>query len=265
MGSATREALATSRAALAAHADWADLATGENLFDAGRVIGDSSQLLAALSDASAETSHKVALVRAVFGATLTPAALELLLSVAAGRWSSQQDLLAAIEELALRVTADSAEADVSIRSELFLFGAAVSSDAELELALTSKLGKSSAKVGLIQALLAGKVSPQTLVIIRHLVQQPRGRRIGELLTDAATIVADQADSIIATVTVAAALQPGQRDRLAATLSTRYGRNVALNEVVDASVVGGLKVQIGDDVIDGSVATRLKDLRLQLAG
>jgi len=163
------------------------------------------------------------------------------------------------------VTADSADANVSIRSELFLFGSAVSSDAELELALTSKLGKSSAKVGLIQALLAGKVSPQTLVIVRHLVQQPRGRRIGELLADAATIVADQADSIIATVTVAAALQPGQRDRLAATLSTRYGRKVALNEVIDASVVGGLKVQIGDDVIDGSVATRLKDLRLQLAG
>ncbi len=257
--------MATSRAALAAHADWADLATGENLFDAGRVIGDSSQLLAALGDASAETSQKVALVRAIFGATLTPAALELLLSVAAGRWSSQQDLLAAIEELALRVSADSAAPDVSIRSELFLFGAAVSSDAELELALTSKLGKSSAKVGLIQALLSGKVSPQTLAIVRHLVQQPRGRRIGELLTDAATIVADQADSIIATVTVAAALQPGQRDRLAATLSTRYGRKVALNEVIDASVVGGLKVQIGDDVIDGSVATRLKDLRLQLAG
>jgi len=190
--------LATSRAALAAHAEWADLATAENLFDAGRVIGESSQLLAALGDASADEKHKAALVRAVFGATVTPAALELLLSVAAGRWSSSQDLLAGVEELALRVTAASAEPGVSIRSELFMFGTAVSSDAELELALTSKLGKSSAKVGLIQALLADKVSAQTLVIVRHLVQQPRGRRIGELLSDAARIVADQADSIIAT-------------------------------------------------------------------
>jgi F-type H+-transporting ATPase subunit delta len=265
MGSATREALAASRAALAAHAEWADLATGENLFDAGRVIGDSSQLLAALGDSSADASHKTALVRAVFGATVTPAALELLLTVAAGRWSSHQDLLAGIEELALRVTAASAPQDLSIRSELFQFGAAVSSDAELELALTSKLGDPQAKVRLIEKLLAHKVSPQALVIVRHLVLQPRGRRIGELLTDAAAIVADQADSIIATVTAAAALQPGQLERLAATLSARYGRNVALNQVIDASVVGGLKVQIGDDVIDGSVATRLKDLRLQLAG
>ncbi|MBX0301661.1 F0F1 ATP synthase subunit delta [Cryobacterium sp. 1639] len=265
MGSATREALASSRAALAAHADWADLATGENLFDAARVIGDSSQLLAALGDSSADESSKSALVRAVFGATVTPAALELLVTVAAGRWSSHQDLLAGIEELALRVTAASAPQDVSIGSELFGFGAAVSSDAELELALTSKLGLVSAKVGLIEALLAGKVSPQTLVIVRHLVQQPRGRRIGELLTFAATIVADQAGRIIATVTSAAPMQPGQLDRLTAALATRYGRSVAVNQVIDPSVVGGAKVQIGDDVIDGSVATRLSDLRLQLAG
>ena len=53
--------------------------------------------------------------------------------------------------------------------------------------------------------------------------------------------------------------------LAKSLSSRYGRNLTINQVIDASVVGGLKVQIGDDVIDGSIATRLKDLRLQLAG
>jgi F-type H+-transporting ATPase subunit delta len=265
MGSATREALASSRTALAAHADSADLATAESLFDAGRVIGNSSQLLTALGDSSAEESSKTALVNAVFGASVTPTALQLLQSVAGARWSSQKDLLAGIEEIALRVAASSAPADVSIGAELFAFGSAVASDAELELALTSKLGDTTAKVGLIQALLAHKVSTQTLVIVRHLVQQPRGRRIGELLTDAAAIVADQADSAIATVTSATRLTSAQLDRLTKTLAVRYGRNLAINQVIDPSVVGGVRVQIGDDVIDGSVATRLKDLRLQLAG
>jgi len=257
--------LASSRMALAAHADSADLATGESLFDAGRVIGDSSQLLAAIGDASADATAKAALVKAVFAPTLTPAALELLQSAAAARWSSHQDLLAGIEELGLRVTAASAPADVSIDSELFTFGAAVSSDAELELALTSKLTPAAAKLSLVDALLSGKASAQTLVIVRHLVQQPRGRRIGELLGDAAAIVADQADTIIATVISASPLHSTQLDRLAKSLSVRYGRNLTINQVIDASVVGGLKVQIGDDVIDGSIATRLKDLRLQLAG
>ncbi|WP_297366732.1 F0F1 ATP synthase subunit delta [Cryobacterium sp.] len=265
MGSATREALASSRTALAAHADSADLATGESLFDAGRVIGNSSQLLAAIGDASAEETAKTALVRAVFAPTVTPVALELLQSAAAARWSNHQDLLAGIEALGLRVVAASAPADVAIDAELFTFGAAVSSDAELELALTSKLTPAVAKVSLVDALLKGKASDQTLTIVRHLVRQPRGRRIGELLRDAATIVADQADSVIATVTSATPLQSAQLDRLAKSLSARYGRNLTINQVIDASVVGGLKVQIGDDVIDGSIATRLKDLRLQLAG
>lgn len=265
MGSATREALASSRTALAAHADSADLATGESLFDAGRVIGNSAQLLAAIGDASADETAKTALVTAVFAPTVTPLALELLQSAAAARWSSQQDLLAGIEELALRVTAASAPADVSIDAELFSFGAAVSSDADLELALTSKLTDPAAKVSLVNALLKGKASAQTVIIVRHLVQQPRGRRIGELLGDAAAIVADQADTMLATVISATRLTATQLDRLAKTLTARYGRNLTINQVIDPAVVGGLKVQIGDDVIDGSIATRLKDLRLQLAG
>jgi F0F1-type ATP synthase delta subunit len=47
------------------------------------------------------------------------------------------------------------------------------------------------------------------------------------------------------------------------LSKSAGRDLQLNLVIDPSIIGGLRVQIGDDVIDGSVATRLTELRLQL--
>ena len=264
MGSATREALASSRAVLAAHGSSAYLATGESLFTAGRAVGNSSQLLAALADPSAPEAAKIALVTGVFASSVTPGALELLAAVASARWSSHDDLLAGIEDLGLRATAASAP-DASIEAELFAFGAAVSSDSELELALASKLGRADAKAGLVDTLLAGKVSAQTLAIVRHLVQQPRGRRIGELLRHAASVVADQAGTSIATVTSANTLAPGQLDRLKKSLAGRYGRGLMINQVVDPTVVGGLRVQIGDDVIDGSIATRLKDLRLQLAG
>jgi F-type H+-transporting ATPase subunit delta len=141
----------------------------------------------------------------------------------------------------------------------------VSSDAGLELALTSKLGRADAKLDLVNALLASKVSAHTLAIVRHLVRQPRGRRIGQLLRFAASVVADQAGTSIATVTSASALAPAQLERLNKSLAVRYGRELSINQVVDPTVVGGVRVQIGDDVIDGSIATRLKDLRLQLAG
>ncbi|MCY7405131.1 MAG: F0F1 ATP synthase subunit delta [Cryobacterium sp.] len=264
MGSATREALATSRAALSVPGGTTDLATGESLFGAGRVIGSTSQLLSALGDASAESSAKVTLVRAVFGSNVTPRALDLLAAAVSERWSSHDDLLAGIEELGLRASALSAPAGTSIEGELFAFGKTVSSDAELELALASKLGKVDAKAALVQKLLAGKVSGQTLAIVRHLVQQPRGRRIGELLRHAASVVADQSGTSIATITSASVLTPAQLARLQTTLQERHGRALTINQVVDPALVGGVRVQIGDLVIDGSIATRLADLRLQLA-
>ncbi|TFD64679.1 MULTISPECIES: F0F1 ATP synthase subunit delta [unclassified Cryobacterium] len=264
MGSATREALATSRAALSVPGSTTDLATGESLFGAGRVIGSSSQLLSALGDASADAAAKVTLVRAVFGASVTPRALDLLAAAVAERWSSHDDLLAGIEELGLRASALSVSTETSIEGELFSFGKTVSSDAELELALASKLGKIDAKAALVEKLLAGKVSGQTLAIVRHLVQQPRGRRIGELLRQAASVVADQAGTSIATITSASVLTPAQLDRLRKSLQERHGRALTINQVVDPALVGGVRVQIGDLVIDGSIATRLADLRLQLA-
>ncbi|TFB48685.1 F0F1 ATP synthase subunit delta [Cryobacterium tagatosivorans] len=265
MGSATREALASSRDALAALGSSVDLATGESLFTAGRVVGESSQLRSALADSSSDEKARLALVERVFSSALTPSALVLLKKAASVRWSSQGDLLAGIEELGLRAAAASAPRNVSIESELFAFAAAVSSDAGLELALTSKLGRADAKLDLVDALLAGKVSAQTLAIVRHLVRQPRGRRIGQLLRHAASVVADQSGTTIATVTSAAELAPAQLERLNQSLAARYGRELTINQIVDPGLVGGVRVQIGDDVIDGSIATRLKDLRLQLAG
>jgi F-type H+-transporting ATPase subunit delta len=262
MGSSTREALAEARSALAALGK-VDLATGEQLLAAGRVIGESAPLLAALVDATAENANKVSIVDAIFG-SYTAAAKKLLGAVASARWSSGDDLLAGIEELGFRVLARSAEASVSIEDELFTFGEAVSSNAELELAVSSKLGSAESKASLVGALVTGKASKQTVAILEHLVQQPRERRIGALLKDAATAVADERGFTVATVTTASPLSSAQVTRLTKALGASYGREIHVNHVVDPSIVGGLRVQVGDDVIDGTISRRLTELRLQLA-
>lgn len=264
MGSATRGALAASRAELSSRGS-ADLATAEELFSAGRIIGGSAQLTSMLSDTSTAVAEKHAILKAVFGTNLGEPTLGLLDTVVSHRWSSTDDLLAGIEELGLRAAADSAPATVNIDAELFAFGAAVSSDPELELAVSSKLGTAESKVALVDTLLSKKVSPQTLTIVRHLMQQPRGRRIGELLRTAATIVADQSGLAVATITSATPIRAVQLERLQKALAARFGRPLKFNLVVDAALIGGLRVQVGDTVIDDSVSSKLKDLRLQLAG
>jgi len=262
MGSSTREALVEAREALAGLGK-VDLATGEQLLAAGRVIGDSSPLLAALVDATAEANDKRSIVDAVF-ANYTAPAKTLLGAVASSRWSNGGDLLAGIEEIGFRVLARSAAASVSIEDELFTFGTAVSSNPELELAVSSKLGSAESKATLVRDLLGAKASKQTIAILEHLVQQPRDRRIGTLLKDAASAVADERGFSIATVTTAAALSAAQVTRLTAALGASYGREIHINHIVDPTIVGGMRVQIGDDVIDGTIARRLTDLRLQLA-
>lgn len=265
MGSTTREALSASKAALAAVSGKVDLATAEQLLAAGRVVGDSAQLRSILTEPDADASNKLAALQAVFGKNLSAQVLDLLGVVVSNRWSKDDDLLAGIEELGLRAAAQSAPKSVDIEGELFSFAKAVRSDAELELAIGSKLGDAASKVSLVETLLASKVSPQTLVIVRHLVQQPRGRRINALVNGAAAIVADQSGFTIATVATAKPLEKTQLARLQAGLSSTYGHQITINQVIDPDLIGGVRVQIGDDIIDGSVATRLNELRLQLAG
>ncbi|HEY1105927.1 F0F1 ATP synthase subunit delta [Agromyces endophyticus] len=264
MGSATRGALAGTRAALA-ELGRAELPVAEGLLAAGRVIGASSQLRTALTDAEADAAQKRTLIERVFGSQLPAASVSLLVAAASSRWSSGDDFLAGIEDLGYRVATDSAAEGVDIDAELFAFDRAVASDAELELALGSKLSAAEAKTKLVDRLLDGKAAPQTVAIVRHLVQQPRGRRIGEALRHAASVVADQRGFDVATVTTAVALSAEQLGRLEKGLAAQAGRPIRFDTIVDPTLIGGVRIQIGDDVIDGSVASRLGSLRQKLAG
>lgn len=263
MGSATRMALAAGEDALAAQKG-VTLATGEQILAAGRAIERSAQLRSILADQAVESSEKSALIGRIFG-SLDAAATALLGGLATSRWSNQGEFLGGIERIGIRAVAASAGARTDLVSELVQIERAVTSDAELELVLGSKLGDPAGKAEIVESLFADKASPATLAIVRHLVQSPRGRRVGELLRSAAATVAAAKDALIADVTAASPLTAAQRTRLTAALTAQYGREPRLNVVVDPAIIGGLRVQVGDQVVDGTVAARLADLRLQLAG
>jgi len=263
MGSASREALEAAKQQLAA-AKGVSLATGEQLLAAGRAIESSAQLRSALSDPSVEPQRKSALLKSIFG-SLDGAAAALLDGIVASPWSSQAELLDGIEVIGIRAIALAAGPDAGIESELFAFGRTVSSDNELELAVSSKLGSPDDKAALVAKLIGANAQPSTVAIVRHLVQSPRGRRIGGLLAGAADVVADAGGALVATVTSAVVPTAAQLAALEKTMGRRYGRALRVNLIIDPTIVGGLRVQIGDDVIDGSIASRLADLRIKLAG
>jgi F-type H+-transporting ATPase subunit delta len=93
---------------------------------------------------------------------------------------------------------------------------------------------------------------------------PRGRTLEDGLEDYAALAADVRSRTLATVTTAVALDEGQKQRLAASLSAQLGVAVQLQVEIDPKVVGGVVVHVGDEVIDGSTRHRLAEARRRLA-
>ncbi|MFT4214510.1 MAG: F0F1 ATP synthase subunit delta [Microbacterium sp.] len=262
MGSATTHARDVTERALNA-ATVGDLSVARELFVAARTLGESSQLSGALSAWGVDGQARATVAGRVF-ATLQPTTVELLQVAVAQRWSSTDDLISGVEELAIRAAARGAASD-DLEGELFEVSRVVAAHPELELALGRRLGEPTAKGQLISTILQGRASEATILVVSELVQQPRERRVRALLSLALRLVADQRGRTVATVHVAQGLDAAQTTRLRSALSQRYGTDVTLNIVTDASVVGGVRVEIGDDVIDATVSSRINDLRQRLAG
>ncbi|MFC7432696.1 MULTISPECIES: F0F1 ATP synthase subunit delta [unclassified Agrococcus] len=259
MRSATREAHGALIDAVSASSG-AGVSDAREVLQAARAIERTPQLLAALVDTNGTSADRDAIIARVFG-SLGAEARRLLGLAAAQRWSSGQDLLAGLEDAGIRIASTASDADVS--GEIQQVERVVVGDTDLELALGGLIGGPDDKALVVERLLAGKASEATLVILDHLVRSPRGRRIGVLLRQAAESVAEAAGAGIATVTTAVALPEAQLQRLETSLSQRYGRRLLVQQVVDPQIIGGLRVAVADDVIDGTLRAKFTDLRLRL--
>ncbi|MDR7232969.1 F0F1 ATP synthase subunit delta [Agrococcus sp. BE272] len=259
MGSATSQARAGIEGAVSAQPQ-AGLDDARDLFRASRAVERSPQVLSSLADPASTPDARAALAARVLGQLGAPA-VAIVAHLARQRWSAPADLLAGIDDAAIRIAVRSSHADVA--GEIASFERTVASDAHLELALGGLLGSADAKAALVERLLGGRASEATASILDHLVRAPRGRRIGQRLRSTAKQVAEATGSSLATVTTAREIPAAQLDRLRVGLERQYGRALQLQQIVDPAVLGGLRVAIGDDVIDGTVRSKFTDLRLKL--
>ena len=123
---------------------------------------------------------------------------------------------------------------------------------------------SNVRAELIHRLLDGRAAPETVRLAVQAAARPRGLRTEQVLEQLVQAAADRRQQVVAQVVAATPLTTQQRDRLEAALRRRYGR-VRLNIDVDPAVLGGLRVQVGSELVDGTVAARLEDARRRLAG
>jgi F-type H+-transporting ATPase subunit delta len=241
--------------------------TGDELFAVVRLLDSEHGLRRALADPTKLSREKAAVARRLLHGKVSETTENLVADAAAARWASPGDMADAVERLAIEALTLSAQLDGTLdnlEDDLFRFARVVSAQPGLRSALIGPAG-TDAKRSLLANLLSGKVSSPSLSLITQVLTHPRGRSPQAVLDLCASIAAHRREQLIAVVRVATELTAQQRSRLAESLAAAYGRGIHLNVVHDPAVIGGVSVQIGDELIDGTAASRLAAVRRKLAG
>ncbi|NUR61537.1 MAG: F0F1 ATP synthase subunit delta [Catenulispora sp.] len=267
-----------SREALAAGADRLDALTSapnaditgiaDDLSAVATVFGKDAALRRMLTDPARPAAQRADIATALLAGKIGADAAALVAGLARSRWSAPRDLADAVAELSVRADLAVAERDGKldeVEDELFRLGRVLDSNGDLALALGDGRIAADKRVALVDGLIGGKVDPTTYRLAGRAVANPRGRSISAALAEIGKAAAERRQRLIAYVKAAVPLTEQQRDRLAAVLQRLYGQQVHLNLDLDPAVLGGLSVRVGDEVIDGTVATRLAKAQRQLAG
>lgn len=270
VGTASREALSAARERL-------DALTDNTLVDVVRLADELASVTALLdrevslrrilTDPAQDGQSKADLISRILSGQVSEETLDLLGGLVRSRWSQSRDLVDTIEELAstadLVAAARTGKLD-DVEDELFRFGRIVSSSPELRLALGDRAASDTAKAELVDSLVGDRVSPVTARLVVRLVAHPRGRSLEAGLDALSKLAAARRGRVVAVVTSAVPLSDRQKARLGAVLARLFDHPVHLNLDVDPEVLGGISVRIGDEIIDGSVISRLEDAARRLA-
>jgi F-type H+-transporting ATPase subunit delta len=239
---------------------------GEQLFALVDALDHSGSLRRTLADPSIPAGPKGGVVAQLLK-DAEPAVLEAAKGLVGSRWSEDRDLADAAEHLgfhALLASADARGELDTVEDELFRLTRALVGQREVRQTLFDDKIPGSARAELVDLILDGRADASTRAIARRAASAPRGRRYVATLGHIADLIAERRNRQVATVTSAAPLTTAQRDRLASILGRAYGRPVQINEVHDAQVLGGLRIQVGPNVVDSTVLARLADARRRVA-
>lgn len=178
------------------------------------------------------------------------------------RWTGGRSFVEALERQGVRAELRAAMSEGKLDEvidELFRFERAVAGDPELREALGDRRAPLDGRVGLVTRLLDGRAHEATVVLARRAVSG-HGGSFNETVEGYLKLAAALRDRGTATVRVARPLDGDQYERLRSVLSRQVGRDIDMHVVVDPAVLGGVRVELGDEVIEGTVAGRLEQAR-----
>ena len=268
MRGSSAEALAALTEELVARAAEGDPGRiADDLFAVANLLRRAPLLRRVATDVSVAAKAKADVLRGLVQDQIDGASMDLVEKAVGMRWSATRDLPDALDHVAVIAVVKDAEraghAD-ALEDELFGFGRVVEENPELRDALSDRTRSVQDKRELVRTLLEGKATASTVRLVEQALTGTF-RTLGLALEAFRKITAEHRNRLVAVVRVAEELDGSAVQRLESALSAQYGRPVHVNVRRDRHVIGGVKVEIGDDVIDGTVATRLDEARRRLAG
>jgi F-type H+-transporting ATPase subunit delta len=236
---------------------------GAELFAVVDLLDSSPALRRALTDVARAVDDRRGLLSGLLDGKVSDPTAAVAGEAAALSWSRVRDLGDAIEHVAVLATvldADRRDALDLVEDQLHEFARAADEDSGLASAFGDRAAPVESKLELVAALIDGRVDDAAADLIRRAVVAPRAGRVSETVADFVKVAAELRSRLVAQVRTASPLDQDQHDRLQAALSTQYGRQVHINVDVVEDLVGGLSVTVGDDLIDGSMRSRIIEAR-----
>lgn len=236
---------------------------GNELFTITKVLDDSIQLERALTDPSRPVADKVAVLKELLGDNAHPMTMEIMTDLVFRRWSRARDIANAVEDFgvdAMMYYADATDATLQVSIELSELHSALLNLPVVRAKLYDYQATSEARVKLFREVFSGKtLNKVTMRLAEHATCNLRRRRYLETIQWLINKFSRHMGESMVTVTTATPLKKEQIKRLVEVYSAKVGRQVHINSVVDPTVLGGMRIQVGDEVTDNTVVAQLQNL------
>ena len=236
---------------------------GNELFTITKVLDDSIQLERALTDPSRPVADKVAVLKELLGDNAHPMTMEIMTDLVSRRWSRARDIANAVEDFgvdAMMYYADATDATLQVSIELAELHSALLNLPVVRAKLYDYQATSEARVKLFREVFSGKtLNKVTMRLAEHATCNLRRRRYLETIQWLINKFSRHMGESMVTVTTATPLKKEQIKRLVEVYSAKVGRQVHINSVVDPTVLGGMRIQVGDEVTDNTVVAQLQNL------
>jgi ATP synthase F1 delta subunit/ATP synthase F0 subunit b len=239
----------------------------EELASVAKLLLTEPALAKHLAEPTDESAPKVRLVDSLLSGKVGDTTLDILRTAVSQRWSTESNLLDGIEHtarLALLKRAEIAHQVDEVEDQLFRFGRVLDAEPRLAALLGDDTTPADGRIALLNKVLDGSgVSGTAAALLSQTIELLRGERADEAVIDLAELAVSRRGEVVAHVTAASELSDVQRDRLTEVLTRIYGHPVSVQLHVDPELLGGLSIAVGDEVIDGSIASRLAAAQTQL--